>query len=170
MQHSFSLFFQAMLLTLSPSLCTHHRPVGWKRDSIGSPFDENGKLIMEGVTINETWAAMEELVQKGKVKAIGISNFNMTRVKSILKTAKIKPVVNQFEIHPYFPQFELVKFCQDNDIVVRLFSSKHFSSSSSSFLIFPAFLASTPFFFFSSINTILHSRIIGYCLLFSWMQ
>lgn len=61
---------------------------------------------------------MEEQVQLGKAKTIGISNFNQDQVRRILEAAKIKPATNQIELHAYLQQPELVKYCQDNGIVV----------------------------------------------------
>ena len=54
---------------------------------------------------------MEELVSKGLVKAIGISNFTITKTENLLKTAKIVPAVNQVECNPYFQQKKLKKYC-----------------------------------------------------------
>ena len=55
--------------------------------------------------------AMEELVSKGLVKAIGISNFTITKTERLLQTAKIVPAVNQVECHPYFQQQKLKDYC-----------------------------------------------------------
>ena len=54
---------------------------------------------------------MEELVSKGLVKAIGISNFTITKTENLLKTAKIVPAVNQVECNPYFQQKKLKEYC-----------------------------------------------------------
>ena len=54
---------------------------------------------------------MEELVSKGLVKAIGISNFTITKTEHLLETAKIVPAVNQVECNPYFQQKKLKKYC-----------------------------------------------------------
>lgn len=54
--------------------------------------------------IQETWQTMEEYVQKGLIKSIGLSNFNPHHIETLLKYAKIKPVLNQIEIHPYHAQ------------------------------------------------------------------
>lgn len=61
---------------------------------------------------------MEEQVKLGRAKSIGISNFNQEQVSRILKNAEIIPATNQIELHVYLQQPELVKFCQDNGIVV----------------------------------------------------
>ena len=55
--------------------------------------------------------AMEALVAKGLVKAIGLSNFTITKTEDILRTAKIVPAVNQVECHPYFQQKKLKRYC-----------------------------------------------------------
>ena len=55
--------------------------------------------------------AMEELVSKGLVKAIGISNFSITKTERLLQTAKIVPAVNQVECHPYFQQQKFKDYC-----------------------------------------------------------
>ena len=62
-----------------------------------------------GITIYPQ--AMEGLVEKGLVKAIGISNFTITKTENLLKTAKIVPAVNQVECHPYFQQPKLKAYC-----------------------------------------------------------
>jgi len=58
--------------------------------------------------VEETWKIMEEYVDAGKIRAIGVSNFNPHHVDELLAYARIKPVVNQIEIHPYMTQQEVV--------------------------------------------------------------
>ena len=65
----------------------------------------------------ETWHAFEECVEKGLIKSIGVSNFEIHHLEELLKTAKIKPVVNQINLSPTWQQKPLVKFCKDNNIV-----------------------------------------------------
>lgn len=55
---------------------------------------------------------MEKLVDEGKVKAIGISNFSVKKTKELLTYAKHKPAANQVELHPYFRNSDISKFCQ----------------------------------------------------------
>lgn len=59
------------------------------------PTDENGKLIAEDTDYLETWQGMEECVELGLVKSIGVSNFNSYQINRLLGAAKIKPVNNQ---------------------------------------------------------------------------
>ena len=65
---------------------------------------------------------MEELYRAGKVKSIGVSNFNIEQLKDVMANCSIKPVVNQVEVHPYFQNDELIEFCQKNDIVVTAYA------------------------------------------------
>ena len=55
---------------------------------------------------------MEAVQEKGLTKAIGISNFTITKTDALLKTAKIVPAVNQVECHPYFQQQKLKEYCE----------------------------------------------------------
>lgn len=68
--------------------------------------------------LNPTWKAMEELVEMGLVRAIGVSNFSLHQISELLQIAKIVPAVNQVELHPFWRQDELVQFCQENGIHV----------------------------------------------------
>lgn len=96
--------------------------------SAGSPetlqqkFDEQGALVTDTVSIRETWEAMEELVDAGLVKAIGVANFGAPMLNDLMSYARIKPAVNQVELHPYLPQEALVEFCINNGIVVTAYS------------------------------------------------
>ncbi|KAI1500931.1 aldo-keto reductase [Biscogniauxia marginata] len=65
-----------------------------------------------------TWKAMEALVDRGKARSIGPSNFNLIKTKKLLETARIIPAVNQVELDPYLPQHELVKFSQAKGITI----------------------------------------------------
>lgn len=66
----------------------------------------------------ETYKAMEELYEQGKVKAIGVCNFNVHHLEKLMAQSSIKPMVNQVEVHPYFNQQELQEFCDRHDIKV----------------------------------------------------
>lgn len=70
----------------------------------------------------ETYRAMEKMVDDGKIKAIGLSNFLPHHLINILNNARIKPVVDQLEVHLGYTQATAVKFAQDNGIVVQAWS------------------------------------------------
>lgn len=70
----------------------------------------------------ETWRAMEELYQEGKIKAIGLSNFLPHHIDELMETAQIKPMVNQIEFHPGWAQLDIVEYCLKNDIVAEAWS------------------------------------------------
>lgn len=67
----------------------------------------------------ETWRAMEELMQKGRVKAIGVSNFMEHHIDELIEYSHVPPVVNQIEFHPLLQQKELVDYCTKKDIKVQ---------------------------------------------------
>lgn len=65
---------------------------------------------------SETWRAMEKLVDSGKARAIGLSNFNILETRRILATCRVRSVVNQIELHPLLPQYEPVDFLKQEGI------------------------------------------------------
>ena len=70
----------------------------------------------------EAWKALEYLYKEGRVKAIGVSNFQVHHLEDLLSDAEIKPVINQVELHPYLSQVEVRKFCKANHIQVEAWS------------------------------------------------
>lgn len=76
------------------------------------PVDENNRLLADDVDFVDTWKCLENLYKKGKVKSIGVSNFNIDQLKRLLKHCEIPPMVNQIEVHVFFQNKELVEFCK----------------------------------------------------------
>jgi len=70
----------------------------------------------------DTWRALERLYKEGRVKAIGVSNFNSIHLDALMKEAEFMPVINQIEVHPGYPQKELVNYCQNRNIKVEAWS------------------------------------------------
>jgi len=67
---------------------------------------------------------MEDAVYQRKCKAIGVSNFTISHLETLRKTARIwPPAVNQIEVHPYNPQTDLITYCRDHGIVVQAYAS-----------------------------------------------
>ncbi len=99
-----------------------HFPIAIKPGNGDEPLDENGYVLTEKVSIQETWEAMQELVSAGLVKSIGISNFNSVMLLDLLSYAKIIPAVVQIELHPYLQQQRFVNLCQRLNIAVTAYS------------------------------------------------
>lgn len=70
----------------------------------------------------ETWKAMEEAYEEGKVRALGCSNFLPHHLENILQNCKVKPVVNQLELHPGYMQSEAIRYCKEHDIYLQAWS------------------------------------------------
>ena len=70
----------------------------------------------------ESWKAMEELYEAGKIRAIGISNFRSHHMDALLKTAKITPMVNQIRLCPGDTQDETVAYCREHQMVIEAYS------------------------------------------------
>lgn len=68
------------------------------------------------------WKALEDAYKAGKLKAIGVSNFQIGDIESLLETARIKPMVNQVLLHISNTPLELVEYCQKNDIAIEAYS------------------------------------------------
>ncbi len=86
------------------------------------PLDQNGNVILDTVSTQQTWQAMEELVKKGLVKSIGVCNFTAPMLIDLLTYAHIQPAMNQVELHPYNTQEQLVNFCLQKEIAVTAYS------------------------------------------------
>lgn len=90
-----------------------HAPQPWESFREGERFFE-GNL--------EAWKALEEYYQLGKIKAIGVSNFDEIDLQNILDNSSVKPAVNQILCHVGNTPFKLIDFCQKNDILVEAYS------------------------------------------------
>ena len=83
----------------------------------------DGANIDPNVSIHETWTAMEELVEEGFVKNIGVSNFPVSLLHELMAgNHKIPPVVNQVEMHPYLQQSKLLAYCQKRNVHIQAYS------------------------------------------------
>ncbi|KON84665.1 glyoxal reductase [Rossellomorea marisflavi] len=70
----------------------------------------------------EPWKALEALYKEGRIKSIGVSNFQVSHLEHLLETAEVKPVINQIEFHPKLVQEEVRAFCEKHDIQVEAWS------------------------------------------------
>jgi alcohol dehydrogenase (NADP+) len=100
-----------------------HTPFAFQPGDDHDPRDQSGNVIYDqGVTLLDTWKAMESLVDHGKCRAIGLSDISLDEVKPIYESARIKPAVVQVESHPYLPEMELLEFCKEKGIVFLAFA------------------------------------------------
>lgn len=116
----------ALKLTLE-NLCLNyldlyliHWPIAHK-PNIYLPKTGDDFLDSEQAPLEETWEGMEDGVDDGLVKHIGVSNFNSKALQAIIDCAWIPPEVNQVEMHPLLPQMTLYDFCRTNDILMTAY-------------------------------------------------
>jgi aldehyde reductase len=100
-----------------------HTPFAFRPGDDQDPRDQNGNVLYDtGVTLLDTWRAMESLVGHGRCRAIGLSDIGLNELLPIYESARIKPAVVQVESHPYLPQTELLEFCKRKGIVFLAFA------------------------------------------------
>lgn len=99
-----------------------HWPFAYKEESDSFPKDANDKILFSDVDYLDTWKVLEEAVDLGLTKSIGISNFNAAQTKRVLDSCRIKPAVNQIECHPYLTQQKLGAYLKSVGIVVTAYS------------------------------------------------
>ncbi len=100
-----------------------HTPFAFQPGDEQDPRDQDGNVIYDkGVTLLDTWRAMENLVDHGKCRAIGLSDITLDGLLPIYESARIKPAVVQVESHPYLPETELLEFCKQNGVVFLAFA------------------------------------------------
>lgn len=108
-----------------------HSPVGYQRiskttnlttDDIDDtnlfPKQADGYTLGSDVDYVDTWKAMEELVKTGKVRSLGVSNFNSQQLDRLISASKIKPVVNQIECNPNLNQLKLIEFAKERNVII----------------------------------------------------
>ncbi|WP_202079564.1 aldo/keto reductase [Caldalkalibacillus salinus] len=79
------------------------------------PLPKKGKF-------KETWQAFEKLYEEGRVRAIGVSNFNAHHLEELMEDCKVKPMVNQVEFHPKLTQQKVHEFCKQHQIQLEAWS------------------------------------------------
>jgi len=101
-----------------------HWPTGFKENTKMEPFpvDSQGNVLDSGVHYLETYHALEELYKEGRVRSIGVSNFNSHQLQDVLDNCNIKPAINEMEVNPYYQNDALVTFCHKNNVNVTAYA------------------------------------------------
>ena len=90
-----------------------HAPQPWTK------FREENHYFKENIDV---WKALEEFYKMGKIRAIGLSNFEIVDIENILNNCEIKPAVNQILAHISNTPFDIINYCQAHDILVEAYS------------------------------------------------
>lgn len=98
-----------------------HWPIALKKEVI-FPQSGNEMISLKEIPLTETWKGMEDSVDAGLAKHIGVSNFGIKNLKNVFASARIKPEVNQVECHPYLQQHTLFAYCKTNNIFLTAYS------------------------------------------------
>ena len=100
-----------------------HTPFAFQAGDDQDPRDAFGHVLYDsGVTLIDTWRALEQLVDEGRCKSIGLSDITLPALKEIVAVARIKPAVVQVEAHPYLPEWEMLDYCKEHGIIVLAFA------------------------------------------------
>jgi diketogulonate reductase-like aldo/keto reductase len=101
-----------------------HTPFAFRPGDEQDPRGEHGQVVYDsGVTLTETWCALERLVDDGQCRSIGLSDVGLEKLQEIVSIARIKPAVVQVESHPYLPEWKLLDFCREHGIVLLAFAA-----------------------------------------------
>ncbi|KAF8078910.1 NADP-dependent oxidoreductase domain-containing protein [Lyophyllum atratum] len=111
----FDLFLVHFPIALQYVDPAHRYPPEW--------FDDNGVVRLQNTHMQETWGAMEELVDEGHAKNIGLSNCSGSLILDVLRYARIEPQVLQVELHPYLTQSALIDLAKTLGIAITAYSS-----------------------------------------------
>jgi diketogulonate reductase-like aldo/keto reductase len=93
-----------------------HFPICWKHTGLATPGW--GKSQLGNTPLIETWRAMEKLVDAGKCRSIGVSNYPLMLMHDLTTQARIQPACNQIEVHAYYSRESLVNYCLSRNICV----------------------------------------------------
>uniref|UniRef100_A0A3Q3WAY6 NADP-dependent oxidoreductase domain-containing protein n=1 Tax=Mola mola TaxID=94237 RepID=A0A3Q3WAY6_MOLML len=99
-----------------------HFPVGLQKNGDELFPRKDGNILTSDIDYVDVWRGMEALKASGKVKSIGVSNFNNLQLERLCSLCKVPPAVNQVELHPYMAQTELIEYCKSKNIALTAYS------------------------------------------------
>ncbi len=98
-----------------------HWPVSFRAD-IAFPKRADQFISEQDLPLAETWHALENMVERGLCRSIGVSNCNRRRLQTLQSQCRIQPAVLQIELHPYLQQWQLLDYCEKNAITLVAYS------------------------------------------------
>ncbi|UXX79579.1 aldo/keto reductase [Reichenbachiella carrageenanivorans] len=98
-----------------------HWPVAHKKE-VAFPQDSSGLVSLKDIPLSETWKGMEDVLDAGLTKHIGVANFSIKKISTLNETAKHKIEVNQIELHPLLQQQALLDYCSKENIILTAYS------------------------------------------------
>lgn len=98
-----------------------HWPVALKK-SVLFPEAASDLISLDKQPISATWERMEEAVDNGLCKHLGVSNFSVKKLSALMESARIKPDANQIEVHPYLQVPDMLDYCRQNSVVLTAYS------------------------------------------------
>ncbi|ELR68785.1 aldehyde reductase [Fulvivirga imtechensis AK7] len=98
-----------------------HWPVALKKGTQLARSAEDF-IPLNDIPTEETWKAMEDMLNRKLTRHIGVCNFGIGRLDGLMKSATIKPEVNQIELHPYLQQNNMLEFSRKNNVHVTAYS------------------------------------------------
>jgi len=98
-----------------------HWPVAFK-NSVSFPKTAADLIAPDDLPVSQTWDAMQALVDKGLCRHIGVCNFSVAKLQTLIEEARLKPEMNQIELHPYLQQPVMLEFCREQGIHLTAYS------------------------------------------------
>lgn len=98
-----------------------HWPLAFRHDVV-YPESAEDLISLTEIPISQTWQALEEVFDRGLCRNLGVANFNVPKLQSLVEGAKHRPQVNQVEMHPYLQQNALLDFCRSECIVITAYA------------------------------------------------
>jgi len=115
--------FETQINTTLADLQTNYLDLYLVHQPVPCRIVDGQRTFRRGVCVQQIWRKMEELVDNGKAKSIGVSNFPTAFLNDLLNYARIKPVINQIEVTPYLTQKKHINFCRSEGIEITSYGA-----------------------------------------------
>lgn len=120
--HREEIFISSKLWTMSQSYDATLKAFNKTKKNLSVEYIDLYLINSPVTKFDEAWRALEKLYNDGQIKAIGVSNFNISHLESIKLISEVVPAINQVEFHPWLTQEKLLDYCQKNGIQLEAWS------------------------------------------------